>query len=111
MLHCATRMNFLSYLYQQRQEIVYSLGLIDELPIAVCHYDYNSDKNLTIITQDDDVSGLPATLFQAREIVLFFHSFSYELNPRMELLTASYTTQIADKNYTPPVVEIVHPPA
>lgn len=111
MLHCAARMNFLSYLFEHRQEIAFSLGLIDEIPIAVCKHDYDSDRSLKIETHETEKSGLPATLFQAREIILFIHFSLIDINPRPEISMADHVTLLPQKKYTPPGFSIFHPPA
>ncbi|MBL0740680.1 hypothetical protein [Chryseolinea lacunae] len=110
-LHCASRMNFLSYLYAQRQEIAFALGLIDEIPIAVCHHDYDFDKGLTIVTHDSDKSHLPPTLSQAREIILFFQFDLVRVDPRSEITLANHLTILHHKKYTSPGFPIFHPPA
>ena len=111
MLHCASRMNFLSYLYEQRQQIALSLGLIDEIPIATCHHDYAFDKGLTIVTPDTDKSGLPSTLSHAREIILFFQFSIIHVNPRAAISVANHLTALPQKKYTSPGFPIFHPPA
>jgi hypothetical protein len=70
-LHCASRVGFLSYLYQNRNEIAYTLGLTDELPIAMCNSDYDFDKGLTIQSVDHDETS-QRTFPTASEIKLFF---------------------------------------
>src|SRR5689334_8488731 len=110
-LHCACRMNFLSYLYKQRHEIAYALGLIDEVPIALCHHDYDFDSGLTIQTQEDDDSTVPYALSHAHEIILIFQRLTFNLDPGSELLTANHNTGIASRRYTPPGFAIFHPPA
>ncbi len=111
MLHCAARMNFLSYLYEQRQEIALGLGLIDEIPIAICHHDYEFDKGLKIVTQDTDKSRLPSTLSHAREIILFFQFSLINVDPRPEVAVANHLTLLHQKKYNSPGFPIFHPPA
>lgn len=111
MLHCASRMNFLSYLYEQRQEIAFSLGLIDEIPIAICHHDYEFDKGLKIVTHDTDKARLPSTLTQAREIILFFQFSLISVDPCRKVAVANHITILHQKKYNSPAVPIFHPPA
>ena len=70
MLHCASRMGFLSYVYQQRQQIAYALGIIAEIPIATCSSDYDFNSGLTILSSHDD-DATRQTLPVALEIKLF----------------------------------------
>jgi hypothetical protein len=111
MLHCAARMNFLSYLYEHRQEIAFRLGLIDEIPIAVCHHGYEYDKGLKIVTHDTDKSRLPSTLSHVREIILFCQFTLISVDPRPELSLANHLTMLPQKKYTSPGFPIFHPPA
>jgi len=71
LLHCASRIGFLSYLYEQRQQIAYALGVISEIPIAMCSSDYDFQDGLEIhASQDDAAAG--QSLPMALEIKLFF---------------------------------------
>lgn len=70
MLHCASRVGFLSYLYQQRHEIALALGLIAEVPIAMCSSDYDFNDDLSVHVSDNDEAARH-TLPVAFEINLF----------------------------------------
>lgn len=70
MLHCASRLGILSYLYQERHSIAHAMGFIKEIPIALCSSDYDFNKGLSI--QDSDNSqSFPVTIAHAQEIILF----------------------------------------
>ena len=69
-LHGAARLGLLDIVYQQRHAIAYQLGLISELPIAVCSGNYDFDAGLAIQQDDQDESGRPVS-FQVREMTLF----------------------------------------
>jgi hypothetical protein len=71
MLHCASRVGFLSYLYQQRHEIAFTLGLIAEVPIAMCSSDYDFNDDLSVHVSDND-DAARQTLPMALEINLFY---------------------------------------
>ncbi|WP_133259550.1 hypothetical protein [Pseudochryseolinea flava] len=77
-LHCSSRIGLISYLYQQRHEMAHALGLISEVPIAVCGSDYYDNTTLTSPTQDSH-NHLPATL-QAIEIILFVNNDEVSTN-------------------------------
>jgi hypothetical protein len=70
MLHCASRVGFLSYLHQQRHEIAFALGLITEVPIAMCSSEYDFSDGLSIQVSDHD-DAARQTLPMAFEINLF----------------------------------------
>jgi hypothetical protein len=111
MLHYASRMNFLSYLYEQRHSIAYQIRLIAEIPIAICSSDYDFSKSLKLDTHDDEKSSLPFTFSQGREITLFVQSSLFSLDPRPEGLIESHLTAIPQKKYIPPGFPVFHPPA
>ena len=70
MLHCASRVGFLSYLYQQRHQIAFTLGLIAEVPIAMCSSDYDFNDDLSVHVSDND-NAAHQSLPMAFEINLF----------------------------------------
>jgi hypothetical protein len=110
MLHCASRIGFLSYLYQQRHELAYTIGLIAEVPIALCSSDYDFDSGLKIRAQDESDQSLP-TVFQAREIQLFFFRQNIEVNPELSLICENQIPGVIEKSYYPPSLSIFHPPS
>jgi hypothetical protein len=69
-LHCASRLGILDYLYQQRHQVAFHAGLISEIPITVCARDFHQTQKLV---QATDHSQLPSFL-HALEIQLFFES-------------------------------------
>lgn|GEM_PF-831479 len=71
-LHCASRTGLLTYLYQQRLQIAYSLGFIDEIPIAVCSSDYDFRQEFIVHQTDENRAASHQTLPMASEIKLFF---------------------------------------
>jgi hypothetical protein len=110
MLHCASRLGFVSFLYKYRQEIAYNIGLITEIPIALCNGDYDFNKGLSIQTHDTDeeIPGFP----QAQEIKLFvkdkeiktFHSYPLAL-------AAPDRAHDVLLRYASPARSIFHPPS
>ena len=111
MLHCATRMGFLSYLYQQRHQIAYSLGVIAEMPIAMCSHQYELNKGLTIETGSQENSDLPLTVFQTHDITLFFQIAVFDFEPRKECPIKKHLAFDCERKYTPPGFSIFHPPS
>ena len=109
MLHCAARLGVLSYLYENRNDIANTLGLISEVPIAMCSSDYDFQKGLHIQHADDHHS-LAASFLNAQEINLFFEAnipfqiqnvTNVEVNQK-SIDPASY--------YLQPFLEIFQPP-
>ncbi len=72
MVHSAGRFGALSFLYEKRQAIAYSIGLIAEIPIAMCSSDYDFGKGLKLEEFSSDHT-MPAFM-QAHEINLFYVS-------------------------------------
>jgi len=110
-LHCASRTGLLTYIFQQRLQIAYSLGLIDEIPIAVCSSDYDFRHEFIVHQTDESSPASHQTLPMASEIKLFF------VTP---LIHVTGTNGIAVvKNFRPDVTQpspgcanaVFHPPA
>lgn len=111
MLHCAGRLGVLSYLYQQRHEIAYSIGLITELPIAVCSSEYNFDSGLNIRATDESDHSLPPGIFQAREIQLFCNERKIEINPALSVIRVNKLPEFLERAYCSPSFSVFHPPS
>lgn len=109
-LHCACRLGVLDYLYQQRHQIAYTIGLISEVPITMCSHEYNPDSSLKVEAQQDE-STLPSGLFQAQEIKLFFNIPQLTINPVYQLLVKSTWRDFLIKEYPSPHTSIFHPPS
>lgn len=108
-LHCAERLGLLSFLYEQRHEIAFTVGLIEEVPISMCNSDYDFEKGLKIDTPDTDHS-LPPTIV-AREITLFWSetnkdAFNHERLLLSIVANCAYTTP----DYPDPEIPIFQPP-
>ncbi|MEO5979816.1 MAG: hypothetical protein ABIS36_08890 [Chryseolinea sp.] len=112
MLHSASRTGLLSHIYDQRQKIAYRIGIIPEIPIAICNDDYDFGKGLLIDTSNnEDSANLPPSLSRAPEIILFFQSASVQINIHCVDFISSPNTLISTKKYTAPGFSIFHPPA
>jgi len=107
-LHCATRLGFISYLYQQHQEIAYRIGIIAEIPIAMCSSDYDFGKGLKI--ENHDGQSLPPIAYMAHEIILFTPAeFLIKLN-KATLPVVSFEDTYCAQKYFPLCLDIFHPP-
>jgi hypothetical protein len=69
-LHCVCRLGLLNHAYKKRHEIAHTLGLIAEMPIAMCSSDHDFGGKL-IVEMDEDEGSIPADTTQAREINLY----------------------------------------
>jgi hypothetical protein len=110
-LHSASRVGFLSYLYQQRHQIAYSLGFIEEVPVAVCNSEYDFNQGLAIESADDSESNLPAAMLLANEIHLFFIKHTVDIHPQLSFLRENTIPGVVEKIYLPPTLSIFHPPS
>ena len=108
-LHCAGRLGVISYLYQQRHSIAHSIGLIAEVPIAMCNSDFDFGKGLTFVNVNQD-DQLPASMSMAQEINLFLSWPSLESSPEYFKILDRQLQVKAFQNYTPPSFPIFHPP-
>lgn len=108
--HCAVRIGFVSYVYQQRDQIKLALGLIDEVPIAFCSHKYNPDTKLHIEVNEESDATAPVS-FHVQEIQLFFTSFSdYQPNSSRQLVVSIDKSQVIERKYATPVLSVFHPP-
>lgn len=109
-LHCASRLGLLSYLYQNRHTVAFTLGLISEIPIAVCSSDYEGGKTLVITAPDETDKSLPATISHAGEINLYFERITFNHTPHFYWLATHRIPALQEIPYTPPLQDIFHPP-
>jgi len=110
MLHCASRVGFLSYLYGQRHEIAYRLGIIAEVPIAICSGNYDFNDGLTIHSTDEDGASQRA-LPIALEIKLFFVSHSLQVPNLNEIRIDRAYAPLWSKPLNGCLRSVFHPPA
>ena len=111
-VHCACRIGFVSYLYQQRYVIAFNLGLVDEIPIAICAASYDGHHGLMVKVEDVGDKSLPAPYFQAREITLFMISDDKKENAAgiAPLLEVIGRKPYKDHTYPDPLLDIFQPP-
>lgn len=111
-LHCASRIGFLSSIYQKRHKIAHTLGLISEVPIAMCNSDYDFNPGLVVLEDADSDSTLPPITFQTQEILLFFHqSTDFLTNPNRFISLVDNHSKVIDHAYKTPALSIFHPPS
>lgn len=111
-LHSASRLGVLSYLYEQRWEIAYALGLLSEQPIAECSHDYDFGSGLKIVAADDHQGTLPPAVLQAKEITLFIDDTFSSGAPVERLVTdTTHGRLFIQTAYATPSLSIFHPPA
>jgi hypothetical protein len=58
-LHAGSRCGGLSYLYNQRHSIAFTLGISYEPEIAICKSDYFQKTSLTLASQEKESDQLP----------------------------------------------------
>lgn len=110
-LHSANQLGFLSYLYQQRHQIAFALGLITELPITVCSHEHDFNIGLTVKEHGRTESTIPPVMFLSQEIHLFCTEFErINLNPDRLASSVSRQSAVIDRRYTSPALLIFHPP-
>ena len=109
MLHCASRLGVLSYLYENRHEIAFNLGLLEEMPITRCESDHGFSTTLKIEHQESD-KRLPVNLNQAREIHLFIQTAGLHLRNENGILKEPAFTLFIETKYLSPILAIFRPP-
>lgn len=109
-LHCASRLGVLSYLYENRLAVAFSVGLIKEVPISVCSSDYEGGEVLIIKVPDESDKNLPATPTQAQEINLYFERTIFNNTLHFLWLKTDRIPLLKEIPYSPPLQDIFHPP-
>jgi len=109
-LHCSCRLGFLNLIYQNRQQISLSLGLISEMPIAMCNSDYDFGHELKVQLSDETASPLPPLLIQAREIILFFDFENLLITFESAFVFAGRFSSYPEHTYATPLIDIFQPP-
>lgn len=110
-LHCGSRLGILSYIYQQRHNIAYTIGLISEIPIALCSSDYDVNQGLPIIHQDTSDQSIPPVFSSAHEIVLFVQQHDFALNRERNAISDTSNIYVKNRKYTVPLPAVFHPPS
>ncbi len=108
LLHGASRLGVLSHLYENRHRIAYAVGLIAEIPIALCSGDYDFSPGLKIQAQSDEHSAPP--IFQAREIVFFLDMPFVSVDYQTFLLSKMDYRPYQEIAYHTPPADLFHPP-
>jgi len=111
-LHCASRLGLVAYLYDSRYDIAYSMGLIADIPIAVCETEYfTKDAPFSIVLPDNQADEqMPVKHFQAREIVLFAEEIDKSIPSIFSALNITHNTATFESRYPAPELAIFHPP-
>jgi len=108
-LHCAGRLGVLSWIYEQRHNIAFELGIENERSIAECGTGY-LNEGLVIIQQDDDSQARPSIIFSAKEIKLFFDFNELKIDRNFMMIGKPFPFNPID-HYPPPQKSIFHPPS
>jgi len=110
-LHCAGRLGVLSHLYQHRHALAHSLGLIKELPIAMCSSDYHASLQLVFANADDaNDSAVPVYFSPASEIHLFTPPQHENLHFISQNLKGTSFGFKPERHYQSPAAELFKPP-
>jgi len=105
----SARLGVLSFIFEKRHVIAYQVGLITEIPIALCGGDYDVNRELKIQHVDHD-EDLPLNFTQAREIVLFLNDVDLIVPKQPVVFKESALTLFIEPGYLPPGTSIFHPP-
>jgi len=106
LLHCTSRLGFVSYVYQQRHEIAFSLGLTAEKVIAMCNSNYHKEIKFAEHHSDNETAPLP----NAQEINLFFEVIVVCFTPAYSSGADKRMSFYYYGTYSSPPPDIFHPP-
>jgi len=109
MLHCASKLGVIELAYESRYDILFSVGLIKEKPIASCDSNYFSGRHLSIVA---DQGGKALIYFAtAQEIQLSAPSDFVFRVKKLFLKTGKVNTAYQYENYKDISFDIFHPPS
>lgn len=110
-MHCAVRIGLVSYLYEQRYEIAFALGFIDEVPITQCGHQYLAEVDFYIdVPQDVNDLSLPQAA-HVQEIHLFLDATPAIGFPADRgSLQVVHSSRVVSSGYPSPHSGIFHPP-
>jgi hypothetical protein len=69
-LHCATKLGVIDHLYRNRHHIGIALGMLSEMPVAMCGSQYNHPTKIIVSPVDKDCENHPLSL-KINEINLY----------------------------------------
>jgi hypothetical protein len=110
LMHAGCRLGFVDQLYQTRHELAYTIGLIAEIPIAICSSGYDFGKGIIIETHKTETSQ-PVSFLQVKEISPFYHSSPLELSVNTSVSLESLFLFIETKFNNKLTDSVFHPPA
>lgn len=110
-LHCGVRLGFFDHVYSLRHEIAYGIGLIKEIPLAICGSQYDFSNKLDIVIERE-TDSIPQSIVKAKEINLFYISaFRISLtqeilfsNLKVAFLSNLYALDFSNPIFHPPTV-------
>ena len=108
-LHCASRLGFLDQLYKNRHKIAYTMGLIAEIPIAMCNRDY--DFNDALVIEIDDNESLLYGFLSANEINLFYKETILSVSHCLPFITCLIKKPFLSGKYSSELFPVFHPPS
>ena len=90
--------------------MAFTVGLISEVPIAMCNSDYDFDKGLKI--QDNDKGDkAPRSFSMAQEIILFLPGQSYSIPVNAGAPLNSKIQSVQSMYRSTYLLDIFHPPS
>ena len=106
-LHCCGRLGVISYLYANRSDIAYSLGMMAEKAISVCKSDHFQQSQLNL--QPEKEKQFPFESVQAQEINLYCPPSVVVISSPVQSIDKT-VTRLIPKEYPSPYSDIFHPP-
>lgn len=104
------KLGLLDFLYEHRYLIAYEIGLIDEIPIAVCSDNYETSAALHLhdIVVDQPICHF---LFNTIEVKWIMTVDSQVINPLRKVFYSFSKTRYQVFIYPKPTLLVFHPPA
>jgi len=109
MLHCASKLGVIALAYESRHDILFSVGLIKEKPIASCDSNYFSGRHLSIVA---DEGGKTLIYFATAQEIQLSAPSDFVFGTKGYFSKAEKVNTIyLYKNYKDLSLDIFHPPS
>lgn len=111
LLHSMSRLGVVEYLYSERHSIAHTLGIIEEVPMAMCNSDYAGNIGLVYVDIDQTTQTPSLPLHVASEIHLFLFPQPTTLSDALLGSIVSHSTYYGLCHANVFTSMIFHPPA
>lgn len=108
--HFAGRWGVISYLYENKDRIAHTIGIISEIPIAMCSSDYDFGGPLLVSETDDSHATAPLVL-DVKDANFFLSSFSFTVRLEVPITITNFFGKSDGRLRDGSLDSVFHPPS